>query len=160
FACHGPDKAARKGNLRLDIRDEAVKAGAIVPGEAKASPMIVRISAANPKRVMPPPSSHKKLTAEQRAVLPHWVAAGAEYEPHWSFVAPKRPALPGVKDASGARNPIDRFVRAKLEKRGLTPAPEADRRTLARRVSLDLTGLPPKASDVETFVKDKRPDAY
>jgi mono/diheme cytochrome c family protein len=145
FACHGPDKAARKANLRLDIREEAIKAGVIVPGEAKASPLVVRTRAANPKRVMPPPASHKKLTAAQKDVLARWVAAGAEYEAHWSLLAPKRPALPALKDASRARNPIDYFVLERLEKRGLSLAPEADRRALARRVSLDLTGLPPKA---------------
>ena len=154
FACHGPDKAARKGDLRLDVREEAVKAGAIVPGKPDKSPLIERIFSADPHELMPPAKSHKKLTAAQKDLLKRWVAAGAEYQPHWSFIAPKRPDLPLVKKTDWVRNPIDRFILAKLEKRGLTPAPEADRRTLARRLSLDLTGLPPVPSEVEAFVND------
>ena len=103
---------------------------------------------------MPPPKSHKKLTAAQKELLKRWIAAGAEYQPHWSFIAPTRPALPAVKNEAWVRNPIDRFILAELEKRGLAPAPEADRRTLARRLSLDLTGLPPEPAEVEAFVND------
>jgi hypothetical protein len=160
FACHGPDKAARKGRLRLDVREEAVKARAIVPGRPDESALVERIFEGDLKKRMPPLKSHKKLTAAQKDLLKRWVAAGAEYEPHWAFVAPRRPAPPAVKDAGWVRNPIDRFVLAELEKRGLRPAPEADRYTLARRASLDLTGLPPTPAEVEAFVHDRAPRAY
>ena len=109
---------------------------------------------------MPPPKSNKTLTAAQKELLKRWIAAGAEYQPHWSFIAPKRPEPPAVKDEAWVRNPIDRFVLAKLEQNGLKPAPEADRRTLARRLSLDLTGLPPDPAVVDAFVNDPSPDAY
>ena len=116
--------------------------------------MIARIFSDDPDEQMPPPASHKSLTAAQKDLLKRWIAAGAEYQPHWSFIAPKRPDLPAVKNEAWVRNPIDRFILAKLEQNGLQPAPEADRRTLARRVSLDLTGLPPTPADVEQFVND------
>jgi hypothetical protein len=160
FACHGPDKAARKASLRLDIREEAVKAGAISPGKPKESALVERINATEQKQMMPPVKSHKKLNLDQKKVLERWIAAGAEYQPHWSFIPPTRPALPAVKNTAWVRNPIDRFILANLEKHGLTPAPEADRRTLARRLSLDLTGLPPSPAEVDAFVKDSSPDAY
>lgn len=162
FACHGPDSAARKADLRLDKFSEAtaVKNGraAILPGKPQASEAIKRILGDGP--LMPPKASHKTLTAAQISTLKRWVAEGAVYEPHWSYIPPKRPALPAVKNAAWVRNPIDRFILARLEKQGLKPAPEADRRTLARRLSLDLTGLPPDPADVEAFVNDKSPDAY
>src|SRR5206468_9368643 len=101
---------------------------------------------------------NKKLTAVQKETLRRWIASGAEYQPHWSLITPKRPELPAVKNSAWVRNPIDRFVLAELEKRGLTPAPEADRRTLARRLSLDLIGLPPSPAEVEAFVNDKATD--
>ena len=110
--------------------------------------------------MMPPPKTRKKLTAAQKETLKRWVADGAEYQPHWSLIAPKRPQLPAVKNEAWVRNPIDRFILAELEKQGLQPAPEADRRTLARRLSLDLTGLPPAPEEVEAFVNDQPPDAY
>ncbi len=160
FACHGPDKAARKGKLRLDIREEALKGEAFVPGKPEKSALVQRIYADSPRDLMPPVKSHKKLTAEQKEVLKQWIAAGGEYEPHWAFLPPKRSPLPAVKNKKWARNGIDYFVLAELEKRGLAPAPEADRRTLARRVSLDLTGLPPLPSEVEAFVNDPSPSAY
>jgi hypothetical protein len=160
FACHGPDKMARKGDLRLDVREEALKAGAIVPGKPDQSPLIERIFTDDKHQLMPPAKTGKKLTAAQKDVLKRWVASGAQYQAHWSFIPPTRPALPVVKNPSWVRNPIDRFVLAELEKRGLTPAPEADRRTLARRVALDLTGLPPAPRDVEAFLRDRRSGAY
>jgi hypothetical protein len=155
FACHGPDSAARKKDLRLDQRDSAIDAKAIVPGKPTESEMIARIFAAPDDGMMPPVKSHKKLTAAQKETLKKWVAEGAEYEPHWSFIAPVRPKVPEVKDKAWVRNPIDNFILAELEKRGLKPAPEADRRTLARRLAFDLTGLPPDPADVEAFVNDK-----
>ncbi len=161
FACHGPDSAARKAGLRLDQRDAAVAKKAFVPGKWEESEMIARILLpADDETAMPPEKSHKKLTPAQKETLKNWVVQGAEYEQHWSFLAPKKPAVPSVKDAKAVRNPIDAFVLAELEKKGLTFAPEADRRTLARRVALDTTGLPPKVEDVEAFVNDKGPDAY
>jgi hypothetical protein len=160
FACHGPDSAARKASLRLDRRDDAVKAGALVPGKPDESEMIRRILSTDPKESMPPRKTKKSLTSAQKDLLQRWVASGAEYQAHWSFIAPKRPALPAVKNAGWVRNPIDAFILHKLEEQGLQPAAEADRRTLARRLSLDLTGLPPAPAEVEKFVHDIQPDAY
>src|SRR5262249_18977214 len=160
FACHGPDSAARKAGLRLDRRDDAMKADVIVPGKPEDSPLVERIFSDESGHVMPPPKTKKKLTAAQKETLKRWIAEGAEYQPHWSFIAPKRPPLPAVKNKAWVRNPIDFFVLAELEKRGLTPAPEADRRTIARRLSLALIGLPPQPWEVEAFVNDTRPDAY
>jgi mono/diheme cytochrome c family protein len=160
FACHGADSAARKADLRLDRRDDAIKSEAVVPGDVEKSALMERILSDKKSQVMPPPKTKKKLTDAQKEILKRWIAQGAEYEPHWSFIPPKRPPLPAVRSEKWVRNPIDRFILAELEKRGLQPAPEADRRTLARRLSLDLTGLPPEPADVEAFVNDKRPDAY
>ncbi|HLQ44503.1 MAG TPA: DUF1549 domain-containing protein, partial [Planctomycetaceae bacterium] len=160
FPCHGPDSAARKGDYRLDRRDDAIGKKVIVPGQPDESEMMRRILSSDPDEVMPPPATKKKLTAAQKELLKKWIASGAEYQPHWSFIAPTRPELPKVKNEAWVRNPIDRFVLAKLEARGLTPAPEADRHTLARRLSLDLTGLPPTPELVEEFVADQAPNAY
>jgi hypothetical protein len=160
FACHGPDSAARKADLRLDRREAAVELGAIVPNDPGASELVARIDDEDETLRMPPKKSNKKLTAAQKDLLRRWIASGAEYQPHWSFLAPERPVPPSVKNEGWVRNPIDRFLLAALEKQGLTPAPEADRRTLARRLSLDLTGLPPEPALVEAFVKDTAPDAY
>src|SRR5947209_9751863 len=148
FACHGPDSAARKADLRLDRRDEAIKAEAIAPGHPEKSGLVERIFSDERSQRMPPPKSGKKLTSAEKETLKRWIAGGAEYQPHWSFLAPQRAALPAVKDERWVRNPIDRFILAALEKQGLKPAPEADRRALARRLSLDLTGLPPAPEDV------------
>ncbi len=156
FACHGADSAARKGGLRIDRREDAVEAKAVVPGKPTESEMIRRVLAdAADKDLMPPVKTNKKLKPEQIALLKRWVEAGAEYQPHWSFIAPTRAALPAVKDKNWVRNPIDNFVLAELERRGLKPAPEADRRTIARRLAFDLTGLPPDPADVEAFANDK-----
>jgi mono/diheme cytochrome c family protein len=160
FACHGPDSAARKADLRLDRREAAVQAEAIVPGKPEESELIARIDADDPTERMPPKASTKTLTAAQKDLLRRWIAAGAEFQPHWSLIPPLRPTPPAVKDAAWVRNPIDRFVLARLEAAGLKPAPEADRRALARRLSLDLTGLPPSPAEVEAFVNDPAPDAY
>jgi hypothetical protein len=160
FACHGPDKNARKADLRLDVRDEAVKIGAIVPGKPEKSALVERIFETDESRRMPPKKAHKKLTQVEKETLRRWIAAGAAYQPHWSFIPPKRPILPLVKKVDWTRNPIDHFILAELEKHGLEPAPEADRRTLARRLSLDLIGLPPEPEEVEAFVNDPSADAY
>jgi hypothetical protein len=160
FACHGPDSASRKGDLRLDQRPAALEHKAFVPGQPDKSAIIERITTKDPEQLMPPPSSHKKLTAAQIDTLRRWIAEGAEYQPHWSLIAPKKPTPPVVKNEAWIKNPLDRFVLAKLESLGLAPAPEADRRTIARRLSLDLTGLPPAPGDVETFVHDTSASAY
>ena len=160
FACHGPDSAARKADLRLDQRQVAVDATAIVPGKPDESELLRRVLSTDAEEMMPPPKSNKKLTAAQKETLRQWLAEGAEYQPHWSFLAPQRPEIPAVKDPGWIRNPIDSFILAKLEERGLKPAPEADRRTLARRLSLDLTGLPPAPKLVDDFVNDASPGAY
>jgi hypothetical protein len=160
FACHGPDSASRKASLRLDEREAAIKAGAIVPGKADKSALVERIHEDDPTKLMPPRKTLRKLSAAQKDILKRWIGEGAEYQPHWSLIAPKRPALPKVKNEAWVRNPIDRFILAELEKRGMQPNPEADRRTLARRLSLDLTGLPPSPADVEAFVNDKASDYY
>jgi hypothetical protein len=160
FGCHGADSAHRAADLRLDVRDDAVESGAIVPGDSDSSAMLDRICSDDPDEVMPPPAAKKTLSAEQKALLERWITAGAEYEPHWSFIPPKRPDLPAVKNETWVKTPIDRFILARLEAEGLAPAPEADRRTLARRVALDLTGLPPEPAVVEAFVADTHPDAY
>ena len=163
FACHGPDSAARKGDLRIDRRDDAVKSGSIVPGNVKESKLIERVCSEDADEVMPPPKTLKKLTPAQKETLKQWIASGAEYQSHWSFIAPTRPAVPTFDDPKAKawiKNPIDAFVLAKLKAAGLEPAAEADRRTLARRLALDLTGLPPEPADVETFVNDAAPDWY
>ncbi|MFN0170747.1 MAG: DUF1549 domain-containing protein, partial [Bryobacteraceae bacterium] len=164
FACHGPDKGTRLANLRLDTREGAMerrKNGApIIPGKPDASLVWQRIVAEKAAQRMPPPYSHKTLTEKQKDVLKRWIAQGAPWKEHWSFVAPVRPAPPAIRNKAWVRNPIDQFVLARLENAGLSPAPEADRRTLARRVALDLTGLPPEPEDVEAFVNDPSKDAY
>ncbi len=160
FSCHGADSASRKADLRLDLREDALEHGAIVPGDVDSTAILDRIYSDDPEEVMPPPSLKKVLSSEQKEILQRWVAEGAEYEPHWSFIPPARPELPTVKNESWVQNPIDRFILARLEIEGLSPASEADRRTLARRVSLDLTGLPPEPSLVDSFVNDPQTNAY
>jgi hypothetical protein len=164
FACHGPDAATRKVNLRLDLQPDVLVARQngtpIVPGKPDESLVYKRITEQNPARRMPPLSAHKTLTDAQTATIKLWIEQGAKWNQHWAFVAPKRPALPAVKDQKWARTPVDRFVLAKLEETGLAPNAEADRRALIRRVSLDLVGLPPDPKDVAAFVADKSPDAY
>ena len=160
FACHGPDKSQRKGKLRLDQRGAALEKKAIVPGNVKASELVARIFTSKADDVMPPPDSHKTLTAEQKELLKRGVAAGAEYEPHWAFIAPRRAALPAVKNKAWVHNPIDAFILAMLEAKGIGPSQPADRRLLLRRLSLDLVGLPPTVEEVEEFAADTRSDAY
>jgi len=162
FLCHGPDERMRDqtGGLRLDVREEALAFEAILPGDPDASPLIQRILSTNTNTVMPPPETHRRVTAEEAALLAQWIEEGAEYEPHWAFIPPAKPELPEVSDPDWCRNDIDRFVLARLDREGLSPSSEADRRTLIRRVSLDLTGLPPTPEEVEAFVTDESPEAY
>ncbi|MBP7141161.1 MAG: DUF1553 domain-containing protein [Opitutaceae bacterium] len=160
FACHGPDKAARKAKLRLDLRDVALEKGAFEPGQPDISDAITRIFSTDPDEIMPPPDSNHSLTAAQRETLKQWVAEGAEYEPHWAFIPPVRPEVPRHFSADQDVNPIDAFIGATLEKAGLPFSPEADKRTLIRRLNFDLTGLPPSSDSVDDFVESPRSDAY
>ena len=160
FACHGPDSAARKAKLRLDVRDVAVARGAFVPGKPGESKLVARIFSEDPGEIMPPPKTKKQLTAQEKEMLERWIADGADYEAHWAFVPPARPALPAVRNGAWVRNPIDRFVLARLDRHGIDPSPEADRTTLIRRLTLDLTGLPPSPREVDDFLADRSPDAY
>ena len=160
FFCHGQDGQKREADLRLDDRAAALAAGAIVPGDPGASTALERIHSSDPDLQMPPPDSNRRLSEEQKRLLDRWIKAGAEYAPHWAFVAPQRPPPPAVQQADWPRNDIDRFVLAKLEAAGLQPSPEADRATLIRRLHTDLTGLPPTPEEVDAFVADSSPDAY
>ncbi|MFN0124978.1 MAG: DUF1553 domain-containing protein [Blastocatellia bacterium] len=161
FQCHGPDDAARMAKLRFDTKDGAfAKPGVIIAGNAASSRLIRRITSNDPNTVMPPPDSGHTLTPAQIETLQRWINEGAQWGTHWSFITPLRPALPVVKNKAWVRNPIDRFVLARLEQEGLTPSPEADKATLLRRVSLDLTGLPPTPTELDAFLADRTPDAY
>jgi hypothetical protein len=164
FHCHGPDKNTRMVDLRLDTREGAfaVRENGIpvVPGNPSASLLYQRITAKDPARRMPPEYSNRTLTPEQKEILKRWIEEGAPWKEHWSLVPPVRSEPPVIKTNVWVRNPIDRFILARLESAGLQPAPEADRRTLARRLSLDLRGLPPSPEEVEAFVSDQSGDAY
>jgi hypothetical protein len=154
FYCHGPDPKHRQADLRLDLRDEALKAEAIVPGDPEASALVERIFSEDRSEVMPPPGSNKSLTDRQKDTLKRWIAQGAEYRQHWSYERPVRPEVP-----AGA-NGVDVLVRRQLAEVGLRPSPEADRRTLIRRLYADLIGLPPSPDEVRAFLDDTSPDAY
>jgi hypothetical protein len=160
--CHGPDEKARKAKLRLDVRDDAIKSGALVPGKPEESELFKRVCSTDPDARMPPDKAKKPaLTADQIATLKRWIAEGAKYTDHWSFAKLERPAAPEVPNPKfPIRNPIDRFVLARLGAEGVAPAAEADRVTLIRRLSFDLTGLPPTGEEVKAFVADADPDAY
>ncbi len=165
FKCHGPDEKHRMANLRLDLRDggayaQRAKGALIVPGDAAKSILFQRVSHPDKNRRMPPPNAELTLSAKQTQLIKEWIDEGAKWETHWAFSAPVRPSLPPVKDAAWVRNPIDNFVLAKLEAEGLKPSVEADRVTLLRRVSFDLTGLPPTLEETAAFIADKSPDAY
>lgn len=164
FSCHGPDESARKAKLRLDVRDEAIKERkgirAIVPGNLAESELVRRITTQDPDDVMPPPKSGNTLTPSEIALLQRWIQEGAEYSQHWAFVKPAQAPLPEVKDKSWPRNEIDYFILDNLSAHQLAPSPRADRYSLIRRLSLDLTGLPPTSAEIEAFVKDELGDAY
>ena len=170
FGCHGHDAGHRKAKLRLDTRDGALAkrrggAAAVVPGDSVKSVLVARISADDPDERMPPPDSGRELSKREIELLARWIDEGAEYAGHWAFSAPQRPEPPPVRDASWPRNPIDHFVlhrleRDGLERDGLAPSPEADRYTLLRRLSFDLTGLPPTTDEVARFIGDTSPRAY
>lgn len=165
FACHGPDEKARKAKLRLDVKEGAMgplRDGgvAIKPGKSAESELVARITATDSGAIMPPPKFRKKLTPEQIATLRRWIDEGAPWSEHWAFVPPQRQALPRVADAKWPRNAIDHFILARLQREQLRPSPEADRATLIRRVTLDLTGLPPTLAEVAAFQADTSPEAY
>ncbi|HZZ44203.1 MAG TPA: DUF1549 domain-containing protein, partial [Tepidisphaeraceae bacterium] len=173
FSCHGPDAAARKGDLRWDVLDPKLGPFAerdgywiVKPGSVDDSVLMLRITSDDPETVMPPPKANRKLSGEQKDVLKRWVEGGAKWGGHWAFEGVKRA---GVPETHGLRsvgfgdwdvNPIDHFVLARLGKEGVAPSKEADRGTLLRRVYLDLVGLPPTVGEVEAFEKDDSPGAY
>ena len=160
FACHGPDASKRAAELRLDQRDAAVAKGAFVPRKPDESEIIRRIFSSDPDMVMPTPDSHKSLSPSQKELLKTWVAEGAEYQGHWAFLEPTKPELPQVRNNAWIRNPIDRFVLSELERKGLEPSPESELRSLLRRVSYDLTGLPPSPEEIERALADPSPERY
>ena len=157
FKCHGPDEKSRKAKLRLDTREGAEQ----ILGKANDSEFLRRIETTDEGEVMPPPSTKVVLTAKEKQTLKAWITAGSPYAAHWSFVPPKRPPVPEIRNAKEiVRNPIDAFVVTRLQKEGLSLSPEADRYTLIRRVYLDLIGIPPAPEEVDSFVKDQSPNAY
>ncbi len=160
FYCHGQDGNKRKADLRLDVREAALDAGAFVPGKANESELVKRLFSHDAEELMPPAKSNRKLTEKQKELLKRWVTEGAKYEKHWTFTAPDKAPLPEVTNKGWVRNEIDRFVLAKLESAKLQPSPEADKATLIRRLSLDLIGLPPSPEEVDAFVADSAPKAY
>lgn len=163
-ACHGPDEKQRQAGLRLDVRASAIAvrdgSQAIVPGDAKKSDLMRRVSSNDADEQMPPPATGKRLTAAEIDFLSRWIKEGAPYSPHWAYVKPRRPTAPRVSDAAWPKNDIDRFLLARLDQQNLHPSPEADRGVLIRRLTLDLTGLPPTIAEVDAFTTDKDPAAY
>jgi hypothetical protein len=161
FACHGPDEQQRKTRFHFDTKEGAfAKRGVIVPGSAADSLLIEHVTHADPEQRMPPPETGRTLTEKQIGVLRRWIDEGARWDTHWAFTPLVRGEPPAVGDAAWARNPVDRFIRVRLDREGLQPSNEADRETLLRRVAYDLTGLPPTPSEVDVFLADKSADAY
>jgi hypothetical protein len=170
FACHGPDSHNQTSPFRLDTEEHSranlAKAGeppryGVVPGKPEESLLLQRVITKDPHEAMPPPYAKKPaLTEEQIATLTEWIRQGGEYEPHWAFVAPVKPPVPEVKDKAWPRSPIDNYVLAKLESKGIKPSPEADKETLVRRVHMDLLGLPPTPEEIDAFVADTSDKAY
>jgi len=157
FYCHGQDPNQRKADIRLDTKEGQRSGGIVVPGKPGESALVERIHHAEASKLMPPPKSNRKLSADQKALLERWIAEGARFEDHWAFVAAVRPPVPKI---GGITHPIDAFLARKMAEKGIIPNPEADKRTLIRRLSLDLIGLPPKPEEVDAFVNDKDPKAY
>src|SRR2546421_691175 len=162
FACHGPEEEGRQGNLRLDSKENVFadrgEYRIIAPGSSATSRLYQRIS--SKEKRMPPASSGRSLTPKQIELLREWIDQGAKWQSHWAFDPPKHPAIPEIKDKTWPRNPIDYFTLARLEAEGLKPSAEADKATLLRRVSFDLTGLPPAPAEVDSFIANQSPDAY
>lgn len=161
FACHGFDAKHRKADLRLDTREGALAdlkgTRAIVPGKLNESELWHRINSDDEDEIMPPPDSHKTISDAERATIKQWILEGAEYQAHWSFVPP---ALADIPEVTGTDNPIDAYLQDRLKQLGLRPAPLADRETLIRRATLDLTGLPPTTAEIDAFLADSKPDAF
>ena len=167
FACHGPDANKRDADLRLDIPEEAYKAlksnataHGIVPFKPKNSEVFLRISSKDTSYIMPPIATNLTLTATEIAIIEKWIKQGAKYKKHWAFTAPKTPIIPKVKNTKWIKNEIDYFVLDKLEHKKIAPNPEADKERLLRRVSLDITGLPPSLQMMDKFMADNSPNAY
>ncbi len=167
FACHGPDEKKREAGLRLDLPEGAFAAlgdkkdhFAIVPGHPEQSTLIQRIHATDPEERMPPAATHLTLTEYEKSLLQRWIEQGAVYAPHWAFTPPVKASLPKVRRSNWTRNELDVFLLAKMEEKGLKPAPEAEKNRLLRRLCFDITGLPPTPSQMQQFLQDTRPDAY
>jgi cytochrome c553 len=164
YACHGPDKNKRKASLRLDTKDGLFSGHddvrTLVPGKPDESELFRRITSDEPQERMPDPNSGKSLSPAQIALIKAWIEQGAAWKGHWSYIKPVRPELPAIAEPGFVRNPVDRFILARLREAGLSPSPEADRVTLIRRLSFDLTGLPPSKAEVDAFVADRAADAY
>ena len=164
FHCHGPDENQREADLRLDTKSGAFAkrdgSTTIVPGKPGDSELIRRITSADPDERMPPADAERKLNPQQIELFRRWIAQGAEWKQHWSFVAPERRSLPTVKNKSWIANPVDAYILSRLEREGLSPSPPTDKTTLIRRVSLDLTGRPPTPKEVDAFLADDSPNAY
>ena len=167
YKCHGPDENARETDLRLDTEEgafgkltESARNRAIVPGSLRRSELAHRIISDDPDYQMPPPDANLSLSEYEVALLRKWIDQGAEWKPHWAFVPPEKPDVPEVNNAGWPKNPIDNFVLARLEREGVEPADEADKERLLRRVSFDLTGLPPSVVELDAFLADESPDAY
>ncbi|MCK6501610.1 MAG: DUF1549 domain-containing protein, partial [Nitrospira sp.] len=165
FACHGPDEKTRKAGLRLDFEEDSQKPAksgkvAVQPGHPESSELVARIRASDAADRMPPEETKKPLTERQKVLLTQWITQGGKFEGHWAYLPPVRPALPEVRRKEWPKNDIDRFVLARLEKEGLAPQPEASRERLLRRVTLDLTGLPPTVEQLDAFLADKDEKSY
>ncbi|MDA1191853.1 MAG: DUF1549 domain-containing protein, partial [Candidatus Poribacteria bacterium] len=164
FACHGPDENQRQANLRLDTKEGAFSERyglkVITPGDLENSLLAMRVTSDEPTVKMPPPHANRQLTRAEIDKITKWIEQGAEWEEHWSYIPPERTKEPEVLNDKWIANAIDRFILSRLESQEIAPSPEADKRTLIRRVSFDLIGLPPTAAEVEAYVSDKSPDAY
>ncbi len=165
YACHGPDENKRMAGLRLDHKESALAKlpsgkSAIVPGDPSRSELIARIAAESGALRMPPAFTGKSLTEEETDLIREWISQGAKWQTHWSYIPPQRPDLPSLSRSDWARNEIDHFILARLEKEGLEPSPRAEKSTLIRRLSLDLVGLPPTPAEVDAFLGDDSPQAY
>lgn len=164
FQCHGPDKNQRKADLRLDLESGALAVrdghAAVVPGDPQESELYRRISTDDEDDRMPPAKTGRQLSPNEIALLKQWIEQGAKWEAHWAYLPPARPPVPVVKNSQWPKSPVDFFILSNLESQGLTPSPEADRRTLIRRLSFDLTGLPPTPDEVDAFIQDTASNAY